>query len=307
MRIVAALGGNALLHRDERPCPDVVRAGIERAVESLAVLARDNDLVITHGNGPELGTEAVDSAAGPPLGAPRPLDMLGAQSQGMIGSLLVRSLRSALPGRPVTALVTHTLVDPGDPAFERPGTFVGQVYPRDIAQSLARKHGWHIARDTAGWRRTVPCPEPEAVLETDVIHALLNSGAVVVCGGGGGVPVTTDADTGRLNGVEAVVDTDLTAALLAEELKADFLLLLTDVPNVYTDFGTPRRQPLLGTTPDVLRSLPLPEGSMRPKAEAAARFVERTGGPAAIGALGAAYAIAHGTTGTLVCPRLAFG
>ncbi|MFF6994313.1 carbamate kinase [Streptomyces sp. NPDC008313] len=307
MRIVVALGGNALLHRGERPDAAVQQANIDRAVTALAALAQDNELVITHGNGPQIGLLAMESAADPALSAPYPLDVLGAQTQGMIGSLLARALRGALPGRQVVALVTHTVVRADDPAFERPTKFVGQVYPREVAHALARERGWHIAKDTTGWRRVVPSPAPEAVVETDTVLSLLDSGVLVVCGGGGGVPVTADHDTGELTGVEAVVDKDLTAALLAEELKADFLLILTDVPNVYTDFGTPRQRPVLDVTPAQLLDRALPEGSMRPKAEAAAKFVERSGALAAIGALDAAYDIVHGTSGTLVRPRLAFG
>ncbi|MEU9188877.1 carbamate kinase [Streptomyces sp. NPDC048484] len=307
MRIVVALGGNALLHRGEHPDAAVQQVNIDRAVTALAALAHDNELVITHGNGPQIGLLAVESAADPALTSPYPLDVLGAQTQGMIGSLLARALRAALPGRQVAALITHTVVRANDPAFERPTKFVGQVYPRDVAHRLARKRGWHIAKDTTGWRRVVPSPTPEAIVETDTVHALLGNGALVVCAGGGGVPVTADHDTGELTGAEAVIDKDLTAALLAEELKADFLLILTDVPNVYADFGTPRQQPVLDVTPAELRDSDFPEGSMKPKAEAAAQFVERTGGLAAIGALDAAYAIVHGSSGTLVRPELAVG
>lgn len=176
-----------------------------------------------------------------------------------------------------------------------------------MAKSLARKRGWHIAQDTGGWRRVVPSPVPEHIVETDTIHDLLNSGTLVVCAGGGGVPVTADRDTGALTGVEAVIDKDLTAALLAEDLKADFLLILTDVPNVYEGYGTPDQRPVLDATPDELRRGGFPNGSMGPKAEAAARFVERTGGLAAIGALDAAYEIVHGRSGTLIRPNLAGG
>ncbi|MET8453772.1 carbamate kinase [Streptomyces sp. NPDC005209] len=307
MRIVAALGGNALLHRGERPDAAVQQANIDRVATALAALARDHDLVITHGNGPQIGLLAMESAADPALSAPYPLDLLGAQTQGMIGSLLARTLHDALPGRRVAALVTHTLVRADDPALARPTKFVGQVYPRDVAQSLARERGWHFARDTGGWRRVVPSPVPEHVVETDTIQALLSGGTLVVCAGGGGVPVTADRDTGALSGLEAVIDKDLTAALLAEDLKADFLLILTDVPHVYEAFGTPGQRALLDATPAELRRGRFPEGSMGPKAEAAARFVERTGGLAAIGALDAAYEIVHSRSGTLIRPDLMGG
>jgi carbamate kinase len=307
MRIVVALGGNALLHRGERPDAAVQQTNIDSVADALAALAHEHELVITHGNGPQIGLLAMESAADPALSAPYPLHLLGAQTQGMIGSLLARTLHDALPGRRIAALVTHTVVRADDPAFERPTKFVGQVYPAALAKSLARKRGWHIARDTGGWRRVVPSPVPERIVETETIHDLLNLGTLVICAGGGGVPVTADRDTGALTGVEAVIDKDLTAALLAEDLKADFLLILTDVPNVYEAYGTPDQRPVLDATPDELRRGGFPDGSMGPKAEAAARFVEHTRGLAAIGALGAAYEIVHGRAGTLIRPDLTQG
>jgi carbamate kinase len=307
MRIVVALGGNALLHRGEWPDADVQRANIVRVATAIAMLAHEHELVVTHGNGPQVGLLAAESAADPALSAPYPLDLLGAQTQGLIGTLLVRTLHDVLPGRRVAALVTHTRVRGDAPAFDRPTKFVGQAYPRDLARSLARMRGWHIAQDTGGWRRVVPSPDPERILETETVRTLIDAGTLVVCAGGGGVPVIADRVTGALRGTEAVVDKDLTAALLAEDLKADFLLILTDVPCVYADHGTPHQRPVLDATPAELRRAHYPAGSMGPKAEAAARFVERTGGLAAIGALDAAYEIVHGRSGTLVRPELPAG
>ncbi|MFD5075073.1 carbamate kinase [Streptomyces sp. NPDC058371] len=307
MRIVVALGGNALLHRGERPDAAVQQANIDRVTTALAALAHEHEIVITHGNGPQIGLLAVESAADPALSAPYPLDMLGAQTQGLIGSLLARTLHNALPGRRIAALVTHTLVRADDPAFDRPTKFVGPVYPGGSAVSLAREQGWHIAADGTGLRRVVASPAPQRILEAETVHELLNSGTLVICGGGGGVPVTADPVTGAVTGVQAVVDKDLTAALLAEDLKADFLLILTDVPCVYAGYGTPDQRPVLHATPAELRRGGYPDGSMGPKAEAAARFVERTGGPAAIGALDAAYEIFHGGSGTLVRPDPSVG
>ncbi|MGW3356858.1 carbamate kinase [Streptomyces bungoensis] len=307
MRIVVALGGNALLHRGERPDAAVQQANIDRAAAALAQLAVEHELVITHGNGPQIGLLAMESEADPALSAPYPLDLLGAQTEGMIGSLLARALHDALPGHRIAALVTHTLVRADDPAFAGPTKFVGQVYSRVTAEKLARARGWRIARDTTGWRRVVPSPAPERILETDTVHDLLNSGTLVICAGGGGVPVTADPDTGALTGVEAVVDKDLTAALLAEDLKADFLLILTDVPCVYEGYGTPDQHPLLDATPRELRNGGFAAGSMGPKTEAVARFVDNTGALAAIGALDAAQEIVHGRSGTLVRPDLAVG
>lgn len=304
MRIVIALGGNALLHRGERPDANVQQANIDRVTTAIAALAVEHEVVLTHGNGPQIGMLAVESASDPALSAPCPLDLLGAQTQGMIGSLLVRALHDTLPGHRIAALVTHTVVRADDPAFRHPAKYVGQVYPLDAARSRARARGWHIAQDTTGWRRVVASPVPERIVETDTIRDLLDIGTLVICAGGGGVPVTADKDTGALSGVEAVVDKDLTAALLAEDIKADFLLILTDVPNVYADYGTPKQRPVLDATPTELRRGGFPAGSMGPKAEAAARFVERTGGLAAIGALDAAYEIVHGRSGTLVRPEM---
>ncbi|MDH6514804.1 carbamate kinase [Streptomyces sp. SAI-208] len=304
MRIVVALGGNALLRRGERPDADVQTANIDRVATAVAALAIDHEVVLTHGNGPQIGLLAVESATDPALSAPYPLDLLGAQTQGMIGSLLLRALYDTLPGHRIAALVTHTLVRAGDPAFLRPTKFVGQTYSREAAGRLARRHGWRVAEDTTGWRRVVASPAPVGVVETDTIHELLSGGTLVICAGGGGVPVVADPDTGALTGVEAVVDKDLTAALLAEDLKADFLLVLTDVPHVYADYGTPRQHPLHDATPTTLRHGHFAAGSMGPKTEAAARFVERTGGLAAIGSLDAAYEMLHGRAGTLVRPDL---
>ncbi|WP_406497803.1 carbamate kinase [Streptomyces sp. NBC_01604] len=307
MRIVIALGGNALLRRGDRPDAGVQQATIDRVATAVAGLALEHEVVITHGNEPQIGLLAMESAAAPVLTAACPLDLLGAQTEGLIGSLLVRALYDTLPGRKIAALVTHTLVRADDPAFARPTKRVGPVYPRDVARTLARRRGWHIAKDDTGWRQVVASPAPQGIVETETIHDLLTCGALVICAGGGGVPVTADTDTGALTGVEAVVDKDLTAALLAEELKADFLLILTDVPNVYTDYGTPHQRPVLDATPDTLRRSDFPDGSMGPKTEAAARFVERTGGLAAIGCLDAAYEIVHGRSGTLVRPEISIG
>ncbi|MET7481682.1 carbamate kinase [Streptomyces sp. NPDC005538] len=307
MRIVVALGGNALLRRGDRPDAAVQQANVDRVVTALAGLAHDHELVITHGNGPQIGLLAMESAADPQLSRPYPLHMLGAETQGMIGALLARDFHNALPGRRIAALVTHTFVRADDPAFDRPAKCVGQVYGEDIAKSLARNRGWTMVRDGKGWRRAVPSPRPASIVETETVHELLNGGTLVICAGGGGIPVVADQDTGALTGVEAVVDKDLTAALLAEEIKADFLLVLTDVPCVYEDYGLPTQRPLLDATPAELRRVGFPEGSMGPKAEAAARFVERTGGLAAIGALDAAYEIVHGRSGTLIRPDLTAG
>ncbi|RSN18314.1 carbamate kinase [Streptomyces sp. WAC 01325] len=304
MRIVAALGGNALLHRGERTDADAQRTNTVRVATALAALAHDHELVVTYGNAPQLDLLTAQSTADATLTAPYPVDLLGAQTQGMIGTLLVRVLRGALPGRSVVALVTHTRVNGDDPAFENPTEFVGPVYPERPARFLAAKHGWCMAEYRHGRRRVVAAPSPERTVEADTVRVLLETGTVVVCGGGGGVPVVCDRVTGALSAVEAVVDKDLAAARLAEEVKADFLLVLTDVPNIYAGYGTPDQRPVLDATPAELRDARYPRRTMGPKAEAAARFVENTGRLAAIGALDAAYEIVHGRSGTLVRPDL---
>jgi carbamate kinase len=301
MRIVVAVGGNALLERGEHPDAAVQEHHVKQAVVSLADLAaRGHEVVITHGNGPQIGLLATESATDPALTVPYPLDVLGAQTQGMIGSLLVRALRNAFPDRQVAALVTHTEVAPHDPAFSHPTKFIGQPCTEEEARRLRTERGWTLDLDGDTWRRTVPSPLPLAVTEAPVIRQLVAAGTLVICAGGGGIPVVRDRLSGDLRGVEAVIDKDRTAALLAEQLDADALLILTDVTHVFAHYGTSHARPLPAATPEQLRALRLPEGSMRPKTEAAAAFVERTGGIAAIGPLDNALGTLLGTTGTMV-------
>jgi len=302
VRILVALGGNALLHRGERPDADRQQVNVLAAARSIARLAAEHEVVLTHGNGPQVGMLALESAADPALTRPYPLDILGAQTQGMIGYLLGQALRNALPGRQVATLVTQTLVSVADPAFADPTKFVGPVYAREQAAALAAERGWTVRQDGPSWRRVVPSPRPRRIVETRVVRALVEAGTLVVCAGGGGVPVVRDEHTGRLRGVEAVVDKDQTAALLAEALDADALLLLTDVPAVIADYGTPRAAPIRHTTPAALRSREFPAGSMGPKVDAACRFVELTGNTAAIGALDSPAAMLRGDEGTIITP-----
>jgi carbamate kinase len=299
MRIVAALGGNALLERGEPPEPEIQETHILKAVTALAPLAREHELVITHGNGPQVGLLALESAGDPALAHPYPLDALGAQTQGMIGYWLVLALQNALPGRQVACLVSRTLVSAADPAFTSPSKLVGPVYTEQQARQLAAAHGWDIGKDGSWWRRIVPSPEPIELLDLPLICTLEGTSAIVVCAGGGGVPVVR-TDSGRLRGVEAVVDKDLTAALLAQGLGADALLLLTDVEAVEDGFGTPQAQPIHWASPGELRTRSFPAGSMGPKIEAVCRFVEATGKMAAIGQLADAQALLCRTAGTIV-------
>ena len=301
MRVVAALGGNALLERGEKPDEDIQEHHVQQAVATLAPLARAHDLVVTHGNGPQVGMLALESASDPALTRPYSLDALGAQTQGMIGYWLARALRGAAPGKPAGCLVGQTRVDPDDPAFAHPTKFVGPVYEEKQAKDLAAERSWAVARDGEAWRRVVPSPEPLELVELPLIRQLVDSGAVVVCAGGGGIPVVADA-SGALRGVEAVVDKDLTAALLAEAVNADALLLLTDVDAVIDGFGTPDARPIRRATAAELRARSFPAGSMGPKVEAACRFVEATGKVAAIGRLDTAEALLRGEAGTTISP-----
>ncbi|TDD84917.1 carbamate kinase [Actinomadura rubrisoli] len=302
MRVLVALGGNALVRRGETPDADLQRANVMKAVRSLAPLAERHELIVTHGNGPQVGLLALESVNDPSLTRPYPLDTIGAETQGMIGYWMLQALQNALPGRQVVALINQTLVSAVDPAFENPTKFVGQVYTREEAEKLARDYGWTVRPDGDGWRRVVPSPRPQRVIETRLIRQLVRGGTVVVCAGGGGVPVFRN-DVGQLEGVEAVIDKDLTASVLAETLEADAFLILTDVPRVMRHFGTPRQEEITHTTPHELRAEDFPAGSMGPKVEAAAGFVERTGDMAAIGKLDQCVRILEGAAGTIVTPN----
>lgn len=297
MRIVAALGGNALLRRGEPAEAEIQRTHVLEAASALAALASEHEIVITHGNGPQVGLLALEADAYEAV-APYPLDILGAESQGMIGYFLVQALKNELLDREVVALLTQVVVDADDAAFANPTKPIGPVYTEGEARRLAEERGWTIARDGESFRRVVASPEPRAIVELTAVEHLLGVGAVVVCAGGGGIPVRVEA--GRLHGVEAVIDKDLTAALLAVVVGADKLIMLTDVPRVEREWGTAAARPIDVATPAELRQLSFAAGSMGPKVEAACRFVERTGGEAVIGALAELAGIARGESGTLI-------
>src|SRR5215212_8516822 len=300
MRVVAALGGNALLRRGEAADADTQRVNVRAAVGALAEIAREHELVLTHGNGPQVGLLALQGEAYPDV-RPYPLDVLGAETEGMIGYLLEQELTNELGDARVATLLTQVLVDPADPAFGHPTKPIGPVYERATAERLARDRGWTVAPDGHRWRRVVASPEPLGIVELRTIRLLCDAGTTVICAGGGGIPVAPDR-AGRLHGVEAVIDKDLATSLLARELGADALLLLTDVPAVVAGWGTDEARPLLEATPGELRSMGLAAGSMGPKVEAVCRFAEATGGIAGIGALDDAAAILRGEAGTLVVP-----
>lgn len=295
-RVVLALGGNALLRRGTESASMTERSQLERAIDAVAAVAEDHTVVLTHGNGPQVGHLALRAAVDGPNA--ETLDVLGAETEGMIGYLLERELRTRLPNSPVVTLLTQVQIDPSDPALTQPTKPIGQVYERVDAERLRDERSWTIARDGSGWRRTVPSPLPQRFLELDAITLLMDAGHLVVCGGGGGIPVVVH-DDGTVEGIEAVIDKDRSAALLAAHIGADLLVLLTDVGGVYRDWPQ-RDHPVGRTTPLELGAMDLPEGSMLPKAEAAAAFVMETGRRAAIGALEDAVALVEGTTGTQV-------
>lgn len=303
MRVVIALGGNALLERGEPMTAENQRTNVQEAAPDLAAVADAHELVLSHGNGPQVGLLALQAASYTEV-APFPLDVLGAQTEGMIGYVLEQELGNAM-GRsvPLATVLTMVEVDPTDPAFEDPTKFVGPVYPRVEAEAIAAVKGWTVKPDGTSWRRVVPSPEPRHIFEIQPIRWLLDHGVIVICAGGGGVP-TSFAPGSRtdLVGVEAVIDKDLASELLAREVAADLFVMATDVDAVYADWGTPRQRALDKITAADLRALEFPAGSMGPKVEAACRFVESTGGRAAIGALTRIRQIVDGVAGTQVVP-----
>ncbi|MFB7997086.1 carbamate kinase [Streptomyces sp. NPDC056002] len=283
MRIVVALGGNALARRGEPMTADHLRANVRSTCEALAGLARQHELVITHGNGPQVGLLALQNLAYQDVAA-YPLDILGAETQGMIGYVIQQELSNALAGeREVAAIVTTTEVDEADPAFERPTKLIGPQYSAQDAAEAAAEYRWTIARDGAAFRRVVPSPAPRRIVQAPLVRMLLENGRLVVCVGGGGVPVKTDGK-GRQTGMQAVVDKDLASAALAAELKADMLVMLTDGDYVSENWGTPEQRDILTASPEAIAELSFAEGSMKPKVDAAVR-VAKAGGRALIGPL----------------------
>ena len=299
MRIVIALGGNALLRRGQPMTADNQRSNIRAAAERIAEVAEGNQIVVAHGNGPQVGLLALQAAAYVDVPA-YPLDVLGAQTEAMIGYVIEQELGNLLPEeQPLATILTMVEVDRDDPAFAHPTKPIGPVYPRDHAVVLAADAGWSIAPDGDGFRRVVPSPKPTRIFEIRPIRQLLESGTIVVCAGGGGIPTMFD-EHGDLHGVEAVVDKDATSAMLAEQLDADLLVIATDVDGVYADWGTPQQRRLGHTTPEELATLGLAEGSMGPKVEAASRFVRDSGRRAVIGSLDDLGALVGGEAGTIV-------
>jgi carbamate kinase len=299
MRIVAALGGNALLRRGEPLTLGGQRENVRTAARALAPIALEHELIITHGNGPQVGLLALQSASLPGAEPPS-LDVLGAQTDGWIGYVIEQELGNILPfEKPLATVLTMIEVDPEDPAFQNPTKPIGPVYDEAEARRLAEERGWSIARDGSHWRRVVPSPLPRRIFQLRPIRWLVEEGVVVICAGGGGIPTMYQAD-GTLTGADVVIDKDRASALLACELDADCLVLATDVEGVFLDRGTERERMIERASPAVMRGLDLPSGSMGSKVEAACDFAERTGRPAMIGSLEQLDELVAGRAGTVV-------
>jgi carbamate kinase len=300
MRIVVALGGNALQRRGEPMTVEGQRTNVAVACKSLAPVAEEHELVISHGNGPQVGLLALQAASYDEVSA-YPFDVLGAQTEGMIGYLIEQELGNLLPAdKPLATILTMTEVDPDDPAFANPSKFVGPVYRADVAQELAVRRGWVVRPDGDMWRRVVPSPLPRRIVEIRPVEWLLAQGTVVICAGGGGIPTMYPKGTRTLVGVEAVIDKDRASAVLAQDLKADLLVIATDVDAVYLDWGKPAQRSVVAAHPDALDQGLFPAGSMGPKVEAAAQFARASGHPAVIGSLEQLSSILAGDGGTRI-------
>jgi carbamate kinase len=304
MRVVVALGGNALLQRGQPLTAENQRANARTACEALAPLALEHELVVAHGNGPQVGLLALQGAAYKAVEV-YPLDVLDAQTEGLIGYILEQELGNALPlDKHIATLLTMIEVDRDDPAFRNPTKPIGPMYGKEEADALAAQKGWTFKPDADGFRRVVPSPLPRRIFGIPAIRTLLEQGWIVICSGGGGIPTRYTDEPAvpgrRLEGVEAVIDKDLASALLAADLGADALLIATDVDAVYADWGTPDQHPIRHATPAELSSTEFAEGSMGPKVRAACAFVEQTGGTAAIGSITDIDRLLRGEAGTTV-------
>ena len=302
MKIVVALGGNALLRRGEPMTAENQRENVRVACEQIAQIYEGNQLVVAHGNGPQVGLLALQGAAYKEVPT-YPLDILGAESVGMIGYIIQQELGNYVPKSATLAtMVTQVEVDINDPAFQNPTKPIGPVYSKEEAEQLAKEKNWSIAPDGNQFRRVVASPKPKQILGLKPIQQLVDSGTIVICAGGGGIPVRYD-ENGRLCGVEAVIDKDLCSALLAEVLDADLLIIATDVDGVYVDWGTETQRSIVQADPESLETMGFASGSMGPKVEAAIKFVKNTGKEAVIGTLSDILAISQGKAGTRVSTK----
>lgn len=298
MKVVIALGGNALLRRGERADADVQMANVRIAAKAVAEIAKEHNVVLTHGNGPQVGLLALQADAYKDV-TPYPFDVLGAESQGMIGYMVAQCVGNDLPDRQVVNIITQTEVDPNDPAYSDPRKFVGPVYDKETAEKLAAERGWTIAADGKYFRRVVPSPQPKKIVEIDTIRQLVDSGAMVIASGGGGIPVIRN-EQGKLEGSEAVIDKDMSASIMAAELDADALLILTDAPSIALDWGTPDQKEIKEVSPEKLQEYSFAKGSMGPKVEAVCRFANTGKGFGAVGRLEDALDILNGKAGTII-------
>jgi carbamate kinase len=302
MRVVVALGGNALLRRGQPMTVGNQRENVRVACDHLAPIAEQHELIISHGNGPQIGLLALEEAAYEEV-PESPLDVLGAQTQGMIGYLIEQELGNRLPfEKPLASLLTMIEVDPDDPAFTDPSKPIGPIYDRSEADKLAAERSWTFKRDGDHMRRVVPSPVPKRIFERRPIMWLLQQGCVVICAGGGGIP-TAYREGRHLIGVEAVIDKDRASALLARDVGADILIMATDASAAFVGFGTPQQRSITKADPDALLTEyggEFAAGSMLPKVIAACDFAKATGKPAAIGALADIDAMLAGTAGTRV-------
>lgn len=299
MRVVVALGGNALLRRGQVMNAENQRENIRRAAAELAAVHEHHQLVIAHGNGPQVGMLALMDAHYTAI-EPYPLDVLGAETVGMIGYMIEQEMGNLIPFKDhIVTVLTQILVDPADPAFQNPTKPVGPVYDRREAEKMQREKGWSIAGDGEQFRKVVPSPLPQRIIEMNVIRLLVDNGIVVICAGGGGIPVAYDENR-KLFGVEAVIDKDLASGLLAREVDADRFVMLTDVPNVFVNFGKENQRPITAASPQALQSMDFAAGSMGPKVFGACKFVNETGAQSVIGQLSDLRSIMAGTAGTLI-------
>ena len=303
MRIVIALGGNALLRRGEPLSAENQRQNVKLACEQIAKIYPNNELVITHGNGPQVGLLALQGMAYKEVSA-YPLDVLGAESVGMIGYMIQQELGNLVPFEvPFATLLSQVEVDPHDPAFQNPTKPIGPVYTKEEAEKLAIEKGWSIAQDGDKYRRVVPSPLPKRIFEIRPVKWLLEKGSIVICAGGGGIPTYYD-EQGNLQGVEAVIDKDLCSALLAENLEPDLFIIATDVSAVFIDWGKPNQKAIAAVHPDVIGQMAFANGSMGPKVQAAVNFVKQTNKDAVIGSLSDIVDIIKGKAGTKITTKV---
>jgi carbamate kinase len=299
MRVLVALGGNALLRRGQRMTAENQRANVTTAAIGLAAIYPGNQLVITHGNGPQVGLLALQDAAYEPE-EDYPLDVLGAETEGMIGYMIEQELGNLLPFEvPFATMLTMVEVDPDDPGFANPTKFIGPIYSADDAERLKAAKGWTMKQDGDHWRRVVASPQPKEIFEVRPMRWLLEKGTIVIAAGGGGIP-TIYGPNRRLRGIEAVIDKDWCSELLARKLDADVFIMATDADAVFADWGTPAARAFRRANPSALGGYEFPAGSMGPKVAAACHFAEATGKQAAIGALKDLPAVLRGEAGTTI-------